>query len=125
MGLIELRRIDASRENTSTMSKNPNVMYLPNAITFFPTKFVFNFKLHYTFLGLDPRRNLQRLGPMGLGVQHKVSQLRQTKFWTPKTLAPRTLDEVNRGLYLNWLSSFSYPTVHFCAQRTVLKVIAP
>ncbi|KAL2505300.1 Prohibitin-3 [Abeliophyllum distichum] len=30
MGLIELRRIEASRENTSTMSKNPNVMYLPN-----------------------------------------------------------------------------------------------
>ncbi|CAA2986294.1 prohibitin-3, mitochondrial [Olea europaea var. sylvestris] len=30
MGLIELRRIEASRENTATMSKNPNVMYLPN-----------------------------------------------------------------------------------------------
>ncbi|CAI9781005.1 unnamed protein product [Fraxinus pennsylvanica] len=30
MGLIYLRRIEASRENTATMSKSPNVMYLPN-----------------------------------------------------------------------------------------------
>ncbi|CAA3009814.1 prohibitin-3, mitochondrial [Olea europaea subsp. europaea] len=30
MGLIELRRIEASRENTATMSKSPNVMYLPD-----------------------------------------------------------------------------------------------
>ncbi|KAL2537380.1 Uncharacterized protein Fot_18771 [Forsythia ovata] len=36
MGLIELRRIDESRENTSTMSKNPNVMYLPNGNNILP-----------------------------------------------------------------------------------------
>lgn len=29
MGLIELRRIEASRENAATLSRNPNIAYLP------------------------------------------------------------------------------------------------
>lgn len=30
MGLIELRKIEAARENASTLAKTPNVVYLPN-----------------------------------------------------------------------------------------------
>ncbi|CAL5444577.1 unnamed protein product [Camellia sinensis] len=30
MGLIELRKIEASREIASTLAKTPNVAYLPN-----------------------------------------------------------------------------------------------
>ncbi|KAL2495182.1 F-box domain-containing protein [Forsythia ovata] len=42
-----------------------------------------------------------------------------------KTLAPRILEKINRGLCLNWLPGSSHLTVHLWAQRAVLKVIAP
>lgn len=41
-GLIELRRIEASKENAATMSRNPNVVYLPSG--------------NQMLLGLNPNR---------------------------------------------------------------------
>ncbi|KAL2503337.1 Uncharacterized protein Fot_37185 [Forsythia ovata] len=61
----------------------------------------------------------------GLISARLVSHLRQTKLWTSKTLAPKILEEINRGLCLNWLPDFSHLIIHFCAQGTASKVIAP
>ena len=61
MGLIELRRIEVSREISTTLARSGNVMYFPNSGS-------------QMLLGLNPSRSVTKLGFSSWVGQNNSSQ---------------------------------------------------